>query len=69
MDPMISKALRHALNEADFDAAAMTEEIVAVWKNPAPANAQTMTRRKLRNLTKKKESVGGERIGKKILLW
>ena len=53
---MISKALRHTLNEADFDAAAMTEEIVAVWKDPAPANAQIMTRRKLRNFTKKKKA-------------
>ena len=50
------EALRNALNEADFNAAAMAEETVAVWKDDAPANAETMTRSKLRNFTKKKKA-------------
>ena len=56
MDPMMVEALRNALNEVDFSAAAMAEDTVAVWKDDAPANAHTMTRSKLRKSTKKKKA-------------
>ena len=54
MDQNLAYALRNALNEVDFDAAAITVETAAVWKDPAPGNAKSMTRNKLRNFTKKK---------------
>jgi len=36
---------------------------VAVWKDPAPCNAQTMTRNKLRNFTRKKKAWAEYEIG------
>ena len=61
-------ALRNALNEADFDAAAMVEETVAAWKDPAPPKAQTMTRSKLRNFTKKKKAWAENEMGRRYFL-
>jgi len=63
MDQNLAHALRHALNEANFNAAAMVEETVAAWKDPAPANATTMTRSKLRKFTKKKKAWAEAEMG------
>ena len=60
--------MRNALNEADFDAAAMVEETVAAWKDPAPPKAQTMTRSKLRNFTKKKKAWAENEMGRRYFL-
>jgi len=68
MDQNLVHALRDALKEADFDAAAMVEETVATWKNPAPANATTMTRNKLRNFTKKKKAWAENEMGNRFFI-
>ena len=56
MDPMMAEALKNALKKADYVAGKMTEGMVAGWKDPAPANARTMTRNKLRKFIKKKKA-------------
>ena len=66
MDQYLAQALRNALNEADFDAAAMTEKTVAAWKDHAPAYAKTVTRKKLGNFTKKKKAWAEAEMGNRF---